>query len=121
MPLQNEYWPSEMRLSSDKKSLKIIFEDDLTFEFSAEYLRIESPSAEVQGHSPVEKKTVFGKRNVRILSLDPVGNYAVKLRFDDGHDTGIYTWRYFLELGQQFEAKWSDYLKRLELAGLQRD
>jgi len=121
MELQNECWPTEIRLSPDKRSLNISFEDGLNYGFEAEYLRVESPSAEVQGHSPSEKKTVSGKRDVRILSLDPVGNYAVKLRFDDGHDTGIYTWRYFLELGQKFEAKWSDYLARLDLAGLRRD
>ena len=121
MELQNECWPTEIRLSPDKRSLNIRFEDGSNYGFEAEYLRIESPSAEVQGHSPSEKKTVSGKRDVKILSLDPVGNYAVKLRFDDGHDTGIYTWRYFVELGQQFESKWSDYLARLDLEGLRRD
>jgi DUF971 family protein len=121
MELQSECWPVEIRLSPDKRSLNIRFDDGSSYEFQAEYLRIESPSAEVQGHSPAEKKTVSGKRDVRIMALDPVGNYAVKLRFDDGHDTGIYTWRYFKELGQKFGDKWSDYLARLDLAGLSRD
>ena len=121
MELQNDCWPTEIRLSPDKTSLKIVFEDGSNYELSAEYLRIESPSAEVQGHSPVEKKTVSGKRKVRILALDTVGNYALKLRFDDGHDTGIYTWRYFYDLGEQFQTKWSDYLERLNSAALQRD
>lgn len=121
MELQNECWPTEIRLSPDKHSLNIRFEDGSNYELTAEYLRIESPSAEVQGHSPAEKKTVTGKSNVKILALDPVGNYAVKLRFDDGHDTGIYTWRYFSELGEKFETKWNEYLEKLKLAGLHRD
>ena len=121
MEVQNECWPTEIRLSPDKRSLNIRFEDGSSYEFTAEYLRVESPSAEVQGHSPAEKKTVSGKQNVRILAMDPVGNYAVKLRFDDGHDTGLYTWRYFSDLGQQFDVKWSDYLARLEQAGFRRD
>ncbi len=121
MEVQNDLWPSEVRLSPDKRTLKIEFEGGASFDLSAEYLRVESPSAEVQGHSPAEKKTIAGKRNIRIMALEPVGNYALKLRFDDGHDTGIFTWRYFFDLGQQFQTKWNDYLDRLNAAGLQRD
>jgi DUF971 family protein len=118
--LQGEPWPEEIRLSPDKSVLFIRFDDGNAFELAAEYLRVESPSAEVQGHSPAEKKTVSGKQSVRIVALDPVGHYALKLRFDDGHDTGLFTWRYFYELGAKHAAKWADYLSRLEAEGLRR-
>jgi len=118
---QSEHWPSEVRLSPDKRALRVVFEDGVDFELSAEYLRIESPSAEVQGHSPSEKKTVGGKRKVRILAVSSVGNYALKLQFDDGHDTGIYTWRYLFELGETYATKWQSYLTNLETASLTRD
>src|SRR5688500_1738530 len=88
--MASERWPTEIRLSKDKRSLHIAFDDGTAFSLPAEYLRVTSPSAEVQGHSPAERKTVPGKREVAILGVEPVGNYAVKLVFDDMHDTGIY-------------------------------
>jgi DUF971 family protein len=87
---------------------------------SAEYLRVKSPSAEVQGHSPDERKTVAGKQNVAVLEVQPVGNYAVRLVFDDLHSTGIYSWSYLRELGQKREAYWRDYLDELAAKGLAR-
>ena len=116
-----ERWPSEIRLSADKSILSVVFDDGAKVELSAEYLRVESPSAEVQGHSPAEKKTIGGKRFARIVALEPVGNYAIKPKFEDGHDTGIFTWRYLFELGEQYPEKWADYLDRLRLAGLRRE
>ena len=91
-------WPTEIRLTKDKRSLHVAFDDGASFELPAEYLRVTSPSAEVQGHSPSERKTVPGKRNVEIIGIEPVGNYAVRLRFDDMHDTGIFGWDYLHEL-----------------------
>ena len=114
-------WPSEIRLAKDKRTLHVSFEDGSAFELPAEYLRVMSPSAEVQGHSPSERKTVPGKRDVQILAVDPVGNYAVKLRFDDMHDTGIYGWEYLHELGAKQTEKWREYLAELEAKGLSRD
>ena len=114
-------WPSEIRLSKDKRSLTVAFDDGAMFNLAAEYLRVTSPSAEVQGHSPSERKTVPGKRDVMIIGVDPVGNYAVKLTFDDMHSTGIYGWDYLYELGVRHEEKWADYLAELEAKGLSRD
>ena len=119
--MTNTYWPAEIRLSPDKSILTIIFENGDHFDLNAEYLRVESPSAEVQGHSPAEKKTIGGKRNIRILTLESVGNYAIRPKFDDGHDTGIFTWRYLYELGEQHATKWSDYLDRLQLSAQRRE
>src|SRR5918993_314234 len=99
-------WPTELRLSKDRKALTISFDNGDTFALDAEYLRVLSPSAEVQGHSPDERKTVPGKRNVAILEVRPVGNYAVRLVFDDMHSTGIYSWDYLLELGRGPPRKW---------------
>jgi DUF971 family protein len=113
-------WPTELRLSKDKKMLTVAFEGGERFALPAEYLRVKSPSAEVQGHSPDERKTVPGKRNVMILEVNPIGNYAVRLVFDDMHSTGIYSWDYFLALGRNREAYWSDYLDDLAGKGLQR-
>jgi DUF971 family protein len=114
-------WPTELRLAKDRRSLRVSFEDGTAFDLPAEYLRVMSPSAEVQGHSPSERKTVPGKRDVQILAVDPVGNYAVKLRFDDMHDTGIYGWEYLHELGAKRDDKWREYLAELETKGLSRD
>ena len=113
-------WPTELRLSKDKKTLTVAFEGGMTFALAAEYLRVKSPSAEVQGHSPDERKTVGGKQNVAILEVNPIGNYAVRLVFDDMHSTGIYSWDYFLALGRNREAYWQDYLDDLVGKGLQR-
>jgi DUF971 family protein len=114
-------WPTELRLSKDGRSLRVSFEDGAAFDLSAEYLRIASPSAEVQGHSPSERKTVPGKRNVAIVGVEPVGNYAVKLRFDDMHDTGIFGWDYLYELGAGHGERWQNYLSELAAKGLSRD
>jgi DUF971 family protein len=114
-------WPTEIRLSKDKRTLSVAFDDGASFALPAEYLRVTSPSAEVQGHSPAERKTVPGKRNVQIIGVEPVGNYAVKLVFDDMHSTGIYGWDYLYELGAKQEQRWADYLAELEAKGLSRD
>jgi len=114
-------WPSELRLAPAKDALVVSFDTGESFTLSAEYLRVESPSAEVQGHSPDQKKTVPGKRNVTIVSIEPVGNYAVRLGFDDGHDTGLYSWEYLHRLGREFADKWQAYLSALRAKGLSRD
>jgi len=113
-------WPTELRLSKDKKMLTVAFEGGERFALPAEYLRVKSPSAEVQGHSPDERKTVPGKRNVMILEVNPVGNYAVRLVFDDLHSTGIYSWDYLLELGRNQRSYWQDYLDELAAKGMTR-
>lgn len=114
-------WPTELRLAKDRKSLTVAFDNGERFELAAEYLRVKSPSAEVQGHSPDERKTVPGKRDVMILEVQPVGNYAVRLVFDDMHSTGIYSWDYLAEVGRKYEAYWQDYLDELAAKGLSRD
>jgi DUF971 family protein len=113
-------WPTELRLRKDGKALTVVFDNGETFDLSAEYLRVKSPSAEVQGHSPNERKTVAGKKNVAILEVKPIGNYAVRLVFDDMHSTGIYSWDYLLALGRNREAYWQDYLDDLAGKGLAR-
>ncbi|MER2249896.1 DUF971 domain-containing protein [Methylorubrum podarium] len=117
----SERWPTEIRLSGDKRILTVAFDGGDRFELPAEYLRVSSPSAEVQGHSPAERKVLGGKREVAILSVEPVGNYAVKLFFDDMHDTGIYGWDYLFDLGREYRNRWSTYLRELEERGLSRD
>ena len=114
-------WPTEIRLANDRRTLSVAFDDGTAFDLPAEYLRVTSPSAEVQGHGPSERKTVPGKRNVQIIAVDPVGNYAVKLRFDDMHDTGIYGWDYLYDLGANHAEKWANYLAELDAKGLSRD
>jgi DUF971 family protein len=114
-------WPVELRLKPDKRTLEIAFDDGSRFGLSAELLRVTSPSAEVQGHSEAQRKTVGGKRNVQILSIDPVGNYAVRIGFDDLHDTGIYSWDFLRELGLDTEARMQSYLDDLAAKGLDRD
>lgn len=117
----DRHWPTELRLSKDRKTLSIAFEGGAQFVLPAEYLRVKSPSAEVQGHAPDERKTVPGKREVMILEVQPVGNYAVRLVFDDMHSTGIYTFGYLAELGEQQAQYWQDYLDELAAKGLSRD
>ncbi|MDQ0394309.1 DUF971 domain-containing protein [Labrys monachus] len=114
-------WPTELRLSEDKKTLTVSFDDGQTYALGAEFLRVMSPSAEVQGHSAAERKTVGGKINVTILSVDPVGNYAVRLGFDDMHNTGLFTWTYLAELGREKETRWAAYLAELQDKGLSRE
>ena len=119
--MSEERWPTEIRLSADKRSLHVAFDDGARFALTAEYLRVSSPSAEVQGHSPAERKVIGGKCNVMILAVEPIGNYAVKLRFDDMHDTGIFAWGYLHDLGHGFDTRWATYLSELEERGLTRE
>ena len=114
-------WPVEIRLVKDRRALNVAFDDGKTFSLSAELLRVTSPSAEVQGHSEAQRKTVGGKRNVTILSVDAVGNYAVRIGFDDMHSTGIYSWAFLHDLGLNAERRFKDYLDNLAAKGLDRD
>ena len=114
-------WPVEIRLLKDRRALNVAFDDGQAFSLPAELLRVNSPSAEVQGHSESQRKTVGGKRNVTILSVDPVGNYAVRIGFDDMHSTGIYSWAFLRELGLNAERRFQDYLDDLSAKGLDRD
>ena len=114
-------WPSELRLHKDRKTLTVTFDGAERFDLAAEYLRVKSPSAEVQGHSPDERKTVPGKKNVSIMEVLPVGNYAVRLVFDDMHSTGIFGWDYLLDLGRNHARYWQDYLDELAAKNLTRD
>jgi DUF971 family protein len=118
--LTDEDWPTELRLTEQGRVLAITFESGARYRLPAEYLRVSSPSAEVQGHGPAQRITVGGKRDVRIASVVPVGNYAAKLVFDDGHDTGLFTWRYLSELGAEQQPRWAAYLAELAGKGLSR-
>src|SRR5262249_60840873 len=113
--------PTEIRLRKDKTVLAVAFDNGEAYEFPAEFLRVLSPSAEVQGHSPDERKTVGGKRHVTIIEVNPVGNYAVRLGFDDMHSTGIFSWDYLAKLGRDQRRLWSEYLDELAAKGLSRD
>ena len=113
-------WPTELRLRKDRKILTVAFDDGEKFDLPADYLRVCSPSAEVQGHSPSERRTVAGKQNVEILELHPIGNYAVRLVFDDMHSTGIFSWDYLFELGRDHEENWRRYLADLAAKNLSR-
>ncbi|HXW48900.1 MAG TPA: DUF971 domain-containing protein [Xanthobacteraceae bacterium] len=113
-------WPKELRLRKDRKTLTVVFDDGQSFDLAAEYLRVCSPSAEVQGHSPSERRTVAGKQEVKILEVHPIGNYAVRLVFDDLHSTGIFSWNYLFELGQNREEYWRRYLDGLAEKNLSR-
>lgn len=113
-------WPTELRVSQDRKQLTIAFDDGERHDLSSEYLRVCSPSAEVKGHAPSQKKTVPGKRNVEILKIEPVGNYAVRIHFDDMHNSGIYSWSYFHELATERSKHWGGYLQELGEKGLSR-
>lgn len=121
MSQATERWPVEIRLKRAERTLEVTFDDGRCFRLPAEYLRVESPSAEVQGHGPGQKQLVHGRAMVGIIAVEPVGNYAVRLRFDDLHDTGLYSWRYLYELGEQQEQRWRAYLAALEKAGLSRE
>ncbi len=114
-------WPTELRLKKDRRALEVTFNDGAAFLLSAEYLRTQSPSAEVQGHSADQRKTVPGKIHVEILKVEPIGNYAVKLYFDDMHNTGIYSWAYLRELGLDHDSLWQRYLDELKEQGLSRE
>ena len=114
-------WPTELRVDRAAKTLTVTFDNGERFVLPAELLRVESPSAEVQGHGPSQKTILAGRRHVGIMALEPVGNYAVRIRFDDLHDTGMYSWRYLHHLGKTQDKLWADYLKALEQRGLSRD
>lgn len=114
-------WPAEIRLDKNKSELTVTFDDGRRYVLSAELLRVMSPSAEVQGHSPEQRVTVPGKRRVKIRDLRPVGNYALQILFDDGHDTGYYRWDYLHDLGEKQDFYWGQYLSELEAKGLGRD
>ncbi|GAA0782053.1 DUF971 domain-containing protein [Roseibium denhamense] len=120
MSASDEPWPSELRVAKDRRTLTIGFDNGERHDLSAEYLRVCSPSAEVKGHHPSQKKTVPGKRNVEIIKIEPVGNYAVRIHFDDMHSSGIYSWRYFRDLATHPENHWEVYLQELAAKGLSR-
>jgi DUF971 family protein len=114
-------WPRELVVGKAGRALKIAFDDGGSFDLTAEYLRTQSPSAEVQGHGEAQRRTVGGKRDVAISGAEPVGNYAVRLLFDDGHSTGIFSWAYLHELGRDRDKRWDVYLKELSAKGMSRD
>ena len=116
-----QHWPTQIRYKKDEKILEIDFDDGASFRLPAELLRVESPSAEVQGHAPDQKKIIAGRRHVGIMEIEPVGNYAVRIKFDDMHDTGIYSWQYLHELGEKQETVWLDYLTAVAASGQSRD
>lgn len=115
------HYPVEIRYTRDKKQLEIDWDDGRTMIYPAEFLRVESPSAEVQGHGPGQHVIVPGRMHVGIMEIVPVGNYAVRLKFDDLHDTGIYSWQYLREIGENHDRIWAEYLAKLEEKGLSRD
>lgn len=116
-----QHWPTEIRLRKQEKILEVDFEDGSHFALPAELLRVESPSAEVQGHGPGQKTLIAGRRHVSIMAVEPVGNYAVRISFDDLHDTGIFSWAYLYRLGRDKDRVWQDYLDALAEHGLSRD
>lgn len=120
MTQNSDIWPAELKVSADRKSLKVSFEDGRQFSLPAELLRVNSPSAEVQGHGQAQKVTVAGKAQVQISDLRPVGNYAVRIVFDDGHDSGLFTWSYLSEIGETQDVLWQTYLDELSQKGLSR-
>ena len=114
-------WPVQLRLKKAEKLLEISFDDGANFRLAAEYLRVESPSAEVQGHGPGQKTLVPGRAHVGIIGIEPVGNYAVRIIFDDLHDTGIYSWNYLHQLGVERDQRWRAYVDALAANGLSRE
>ena len=115
------HWPVELKLKQAEKRLEVEFDDGRRFSLPAEYLRVDSPSAEVKGHGPGQRTLVAGRSKVGILRLEPVGNYAVRIVFDDRHDTGIFSWAYLYELGIEQPERWQRYLDELAKAGLSRE
>ena len=113
--------PTEITLHQKSKNLEIAFDDGVRYTLPFEFLRVYSPSAEVRGHEPGQEVLQIGKKNVNLLEVEPVGSYALKLIFDDGHDSGLYTWDYLHELGKHQEEKWRDYLRQMEEAGESRE
>ncbi len=118
---ETEHWPGEIRYLAADRRLEIDFDNGVTFTYPAELLRVESPSAEVQGHGPGDKKVMAGRMHVGILGIEPVGNYAVRIKFDDLHDTGIFSWQYLYQLGRDQDEIWQAYLSALEAQGLSRE
>ena len=117
----SRHTPVELRVKKDDKVLEIDFDNGTSFRIPAELLRVESPSAEVQGHGPGQKTVIAGRRHVNIIGVEPVGNYAVRLKFDDLHDTGIFSWEFLYDMGTRQDELWSRYLDALEAKGLKRD
>ena len=118
---ETAHWPDEIRLRQAEKTLEVTFDDGSVFVYPAEFLRVESPSAEVKGHGPGQKKLVAGRRHVGIMRVEPVGNYAIRIVFDDLHDTGIYSWQYLYDIGTRRDSLWQAYLAELDDAGQSRD
>ena len=118
---QTAHWPLEINYDSKEKRLRVDFDDGSSFFYPAELLRVESPSAEVQGHSPSQKQTVAGRRHVGIMGIEKVGNYAIRIKFDDLHDTGIFSWTYLYNLGRDQDEIWQAYLDALAAKGLSRE
>ena len=118
---EKQPWPTEIRLRKERTALLVRFDDGKDYDLSAELLRVLSPSAEVQGHSPEQRQTVPGKAKVAITAIDPVGNYAVRLTFSDGHNTGLFSWTYLRHLGENREGLWAGYLADLKAKGLARE
>jgi len=119
-PSPPKTWPSKITVKRKSRVLDVTFSDGQRFELPFEYLRVYSPSAEVQGHGPGQEVLQFAKENVRVTGAEPIGHYAVRLIFDDGHDSGLYTWKYLYELGAEYEMRWQRYLERLAGYGYQR-
>lgn len=114
-------WPTDLRYNKTSSTLTVAFDDGVTYELPAEYMRVHSPSADVRGHSAKERQIVPGRRHVGIMRIDPVGNYAVRIHFDDLHDTGLFTWAYLRELGERYCEWWAQYLGELDARGLSRE
>lgn len=117
----SKHVPTEIRVKREEKVLEVDFDDGKSFSITAELLRVESPSADVQGHGPSQKKTIAGRRHVGIMEVEPVGNYAIKIKFDDMHDTGIFSWETLYDYGTRQDEMWQNYLNALEAQGLSRD
>lgn len=120
MSKKRDITPSEIRYDKESRTLTLSYEDGKSWSYTAEFLRVYSPSAEVRGHAPGEEVLQVGKEDVQIDKIDPVGNYAVSLKFDDGHDSGIYSWDWLYTLGENHDAYWQDYLAKLEAEGVER-
>jgi len=118
---ETEHWPEEIRYVSEDKRLEVGFDNGTRFSYPAELLRVESPSAEVQGHSASQKKIVAGRKHVGIMEIEPVGNYAVRIKFDDLHDTGLFSWQYLYQLGENQDEIWQAYLDAVKAQGLSRE
>jgi DUF971 family protein len=118
---ETKHWPEEIRYISEDKRLEVGFDNGTRFSYPVELLRVESPSAEVQGHSASQKKIVAGRKHVGIMEIQPVGNYAIRIKFDDLHDTGLFSWGYLYQLGENQDEIWQAYLDGLEVQGLSRE